>query len=70
MWPSAAVKYGLQRQESFYYPLTEEEKENIKTVVKITKKKGYKNKQQVGRVDIYLGNEKIDSVKVYVKIKK
>ncbi|MBO5414358.1 MAG: D-alanyl-D-alanine carboxypeptidase [Bacilli bacterium] len=63
-------KDSLYIKESFYYPLTEEEKENIKTVVKITKKKGYKNKQQVGRVDIYLGNEKIDSVKVYVKIKK
>lgn len=63
-------KDSLYIKESFYYPLTEEEKEIIKTVVKITKKKGYKNKQQVGRVDIYLGNEKIDSVKVYVKIKK
>ena len=63
-------KDSLYIKESFYYPLTEEEKENIKTVVKITKKKGYKNKQQVGRVDIYLCNEKIDSVKDYVKIKK
>ena len=63
-------KDSLYIKESFYYPLTEEEKENIKTVVKITKKKGYKNKQQVGRVDIYLNKEKIDSVKVYVKIKK
>ena len=46
------------------------EKERIKTIVKITKKKGYKNNQQVGKVDIYLGKEKIRSVPVYVKIKK
>ena len=63
-------KDTLYIKESFYYPLTEEEKDSIKTVVKITKKKGYKNKQQVGRVDIYLDKEKIDSIPVYVKIKK
>lgn len=61
-------KDDLYLKESFYYPLTEEEKDSIKTVVKITKKKGYKNKQQVGKVDIYLGKKKIDSVPVYVKV--
>lgn len=63
-------KDTLYIKKSFYYPLTVEEKERIKTIVKITKKKGYKNNQQVGKVDIYLGKEKIRSVPVYVKIKK
>lgn len=54
-------------KKSFYYPLSDEEVDKLKTIVKITKNKGYKNNEQVGKIDIYIGNEKIDSVKIYVK---
>ncbi len=63
-------KDNLYLKESFYYPLTEEEIDKIKTIVKITKNKNYKNKEQVGTVDIYLDNDKIKSIPIYVKIKK
>lgn len=57
-------------KKSFSYPLTEEEKENIKTVLKITKSKGYRNHSQVGKIEIYLKDKLIKSVPLYVELKK
>jgi D-alanyl-D-alanine carboxypeptidase len=57
-------------KKSFRYPLTEKEKEEIKTVVKINKTSGYKNNQKIGNVEIYLNEEKIGDVSIYVKKKK
>ena len=63
-------KDKLYIKDSFYYPLTMEEVDNIKTIVKINKKKNYKNKECVGSIDIYLNKEKIGSRNIYTKIKK
>ena len=57
-------------KESFKYPLTEEEKDNIKTLVKIYKLSNYKNKEKVGVVDIYLNNKLIGERDIFVKTKK
>ena len=58
---------NLYIKKSFYYPLTEEEVNNIKTVVKITKTKNYKSNEQVGVIDILLNKEKIGNVPIYAK---
>ncbi len=60
----------LYINEDFYYPLTENELSNIKTVIKITKLKNYKDKDVVGEVEIKLGNEIIKKLDVYVDVKK
>lgn len=57
-------------KKSFRYPLTEDEKDNIKTVVKITKTSDYKNNQKIGNIEIYLNEEKIGNRGIYVKKKK
>ena len=57
----------LYIKKSFYYPLTDDEVNNIKTVVKITKTKSYKNNDKVGVIEIFLNKDKIGSVDVYVK---
>lgn len=60
-------KDKLYLKNSFSYPLSKDELDKIKTIVKITKLKGYKNNSQVGKIDILLGNRKIGIVKIYVK---
>ena len=54
-------------KKSFRYPLTEEEKEEIKTIVKITKLSDYSNNQKIGSIDIFLNNEKIGHRSIFVK---
>lgn len=61
------IKDNVYIKKSFYYPLTDEEKEKIKTIVKI-EKKNYKNK--IGYIDILLNNTHIGKVDIYVKKKK
>ena len=63
-------KDDLYIKKSFYYPLKEDEVDKIRTKIKINKKRKYKNNEEVGNIDIYLGQEKIGSVSIYVKIKK
>lgn len=65
----AFFKDDIYIKESFSYPLSEEEKDNIKTVLKITKNRGYKNNSKVGNIEIYLANKKIKAIPIYVKIK-
>ncbi len=57
----------LYLKKSFSYPLTKEEVNNIKTIVKITKTKNYSNNDVVGNIDIYLSNRKIGNIKIYAK---
>lgn len=66
----AFFKDKLYIKNSFYYPLTEEEKDSIKTILKITKKRHYKNNEHVGNIEVYLNDKKIKEIKLYVKIKK
>ena len=51
----------LYIKNSFTYPLTEEEKEKIKTLVSITDK----DKTKVGKITIYLDKEIIGTVPIY-----
>ncbi|MDD6223841.1 MAG: hypothetical protein PUB18_02445, partial [bacterium] len=55
-------------KNSFRYPLTEEEKDQIKVEVKLTKLKQYRNNDQVGLVVVKLGDQEIHSQKVYVRV--
>ena len=54
-------KGKLYLKDSFEYPLTEEEKDKIKTLVSITNK----DKKTVGKVTIYLGKDIIGTVPIY-----
>lgn len=60
-------KDKLYLKKSFYYPLKEDELENTKTIMKITKIKNYINNEKVGKIDIYLNDKKIGNVNIYVK---
>ena len=60
-------KDELYLKDDFSYLLKNDELDKIKTIVKITKMKGYRNNSQVGVIDIYLSNKKIGKVKIYVK---
>ncbi len=62
-------KDKLYLKKDFSYLLSEDEKDLVKTVVKITKLKNYKNNDIVGRIDIYLKDKKIGSVNIYVSKK-
>ena len=62
-------KDKLYIKEDFYYPLTKNEVDNIKTVLKITKLKNYKNNSQVGEIVVNLDDEIIKKIPVYVKKK-
>lgn len=64
------LKDKVYIKKSFRYPLTEEEKENVKTIIKINKLKNYNNNQKIGNIEIYLNNELIGNRGIYVKIKK
>lgn len=63
-------KDKLYIKEDFYYPLTKKELEHIKTIVKITKLKNYKNNDVVGEIEIKLGEDIIKKVNIYVKKEK
>lgn len=57
-------------KESFSYPLTEIEKEDIKMEVTLNKLNDYKDNDVVGMVSVKLEDEVIHEQKVYVKKKK
>lgn len=62
-------KDELYLKKSFKYPLMESEKEKVKTIVKLNKVKHYKNNDVVGVINIYLDDEEIGSILVYVRKK-
>lgn len=61
---------NLYIKEDFFYPLTEDEFAKIKTLVKITKLKNYKNHSKVGEIEVKLNDEVIKKVDIFVQKKK
>lgn len=59
------VEDKLYIKKDFYYPLTEEELDKIKTVVSINNS----NKTKKGQITIYLDNKKIGNIPIYKKEK-
>ncbi len=57
-------------EENFSYPLTEEEKEKVRLLIKLKKKKTYKEGEQVGVAQVYLEEELIYEEEVYVHVPK
>lgn len=57
-------------KESFKYPLTEVEKENVKVLVKLTKLDKINDNDEVGVVIVKLAGREIYSEKVYVRVNK
>lgn len=55
---------GMYIKKSFYYPLSNEEKDNIRTVVYINKNS---TNNKIGRIIIYLYKKEIGSVNIYRK---
>lgn len=54
-------------KNNFSYPLMEEEKENIKVLVKLEKINDYKNADEIGEVEVYLSDKIIYKDKIYVE---
>ena len=57
-------------KESFKYPLTEVEKENVKVLVKLTKLDKINDNDEVGIVVVKLAGREIYNEKVYVRVNK
>ncbi len=63
-------KDDLYIKETFIYPLTTSEKEEVKILVKLDKVKNYSNDSVVGKVIVDFKNDEIFETNVYVKKKK
>ena len=57
-------------KKSFIYPLTKEEKDNIRVLVQVTKLNKYKDGDIVGTVTVFLKNKEIYKDYIYVKVEK
>lgn len=57
----------LYIKDDFFYPLTEDEFTKIKTLVKITKLKNYKNNDKVGQIEVKLDGKVIKTLDVFVR---
>lgn len=57
-------------KENFSYPLKENEKDKVIIKIKMKELYNYKDKQEVGEVNVYLENKKIFSTKMYISINK
>ena len=66
----AFYKDPLYVKEDFSYPLTEEEANNLKTILKVEKLKNYKDDDRVGVYEIYLNDKLLKRIDVYVQVKK
>ena len=64
---SQFVDKDVYLKESFYYPLTEEEIHNVRTIVHFFDQP---SSDKVGRIDIYLKNEKIGKISIFSQEKK
>lgn len=56
-------------KNDFYYPLTENECNQINTKVKITKMNNYNNSDKIGTVAVYLNDTRIYEENIYIKVK-
>lgn len=61
------VDKNVYLKKSFYYPLTYNEIDNIKTIVHFFDSSAT---EKIGTIEIFLDNEKIGNVPIYQKIKK
>lgn len=57
----------LYLNNSYTYPFAVEEKQSIKLKYKINKLKKYQTGDEVGYVEVYIGDEKINSFPIYVR---
>ncbi len=57
-------------ENSFIYPLTEEEAENIRVLIQLTKQKNYKDQEVVGIAKVLLKDEVLHEEKIHVSIPK
>ena len=61
--------YNIYIKKDFNYILDNSEKESVNIKYKLKKIRNVKDRQEIGNVIVYLGNEKIYSDKLYVKNK-
>lgn len=63
-------KDNIYVEDSFYYPLTDEEIEDISIVAEIVKLKNYKDNDKIGKIVVKFKNSEIFSESIFVSIKK
>lgn len=56
-------------ENNFSYPLTQNEKKIVKTVVDIYKKEDYKNNDKIGEVVVMLNDEELYRENIYIRVK-
>lgn len=61
-------KYKLYIKNNFYYILNNSEKNSIQIKYQLLKIKKIKNRQQIGKIIVSLGDKKIKEEKIYIKI--
>lgn len=59
----------LYLNNSYTYPFATEEKQSIKLKYNLKKLRKYKNNDEVGDVEIYIADKKINEYPIYIKIK-
>ncbi len=64
------AKNELYYKNDFTYPMTETEKESINLKFKIEKKRDVKNNDKVGQAEVYIGDKKVHTENIYVKLEK
>lgn len=66
----AYYKDKIYIKNSFIYPLSEEEKSQVKVLIQLTKMKQYNDQDIVGVVKVYLKEELLTEEKIYVSVEK
>lgn len=67
---NSSLNGKLYINNSFYYPLTEEEYENITIKTKIDENKRYKSNSKVGNVLVYLNDDIIHTEDIYIEVER
>lgn len=62
-------KYKLYLKNDYYYPLSLDEKDNIKIKYELVKKRKLKNNLKVGVAKVYLGDKNIHEESIYLNYK-
>ena len=67
---NSSLNGKLYINNSFYYPLTEKEYENITIKTKIDENKRYKSNSKVGNVLVYLNDDIIHTEDIYIEVER
>ena len=59
--------YNLYLNNSYSYPFADEEKQNIKLKYNLNKLKKYQTGDEIGNIEIYIADERINTFPIYIR---